>query len=95
MVDLVFEDPPEPRPQNLRGTYDIRRNADREAIVAELQNHPGRWAIVSRHASRSRASQVARLMRDKYPSPYEFRPVRNPAGEGVVYGRYMASDANI
>lgn len=95
MVELVFEDPPEYRPREHRNQYDVRRNADREQVVAELRRHPGRWAIVSRHASRSRASQVARVLRGRHPAPYEFRPARNQQGEGVVYGRYAASDANI
>lgn len=95
MVDLIFEDPPGRRTPSQRNAYDIRRNADREAIIAELQHHPGRWAVVSRHASRSRASQVARLMRGRHPAPYEFKPARNPEGEGVVYGRYTTADANI
>lgn len=95
MVELVFEDPPEYRPRELRGQYDVHRNADRGQIVTELQHHPGRWAVVSRHASRNRASQVARLLRGRHPAPYEFRPARNQQGEGVVYGRYAAPDANI
>jgi len=95
MVDLVFEDPPDPGARIYRPEYDVKKNADREEIVAALPRHPGRWAIVSRHTSRVRAGQVARVLRERYPAPYEFRTAVNPTGEGVVYGRYTASDANI
>jgi len=91
MVDLVFEDPPEYWPD----ADSVRKNAGREQIVAELVHHPGRWVVVSRHVSRPRASQVARNLRRQNPPPYEFRASANRAGEGVVYGRYSAPDANI
>ena len=94
MVEIQFEDPPEhhssPQP-----TYDVHKNADRDLIVTMLAHHPGRWAVVSRHLSRNRAAQVARLLRARHTDVYQFRVSMNGSGEGVVYGRYAGPDANI
>lgn len=96
MVALVFEDPPEYQPATAStDAFDIRKNEFREDVIAELRSHPGRWAVVSRHASRNRASQVSYVLRARHPDGYEFRVARKPDGEGVVYGRYSDPDANI
>lgn len=95
MADLVFEDPPEHRPDKGSHGYDVKKNSDRELLIVALSYHPKRWAIISRHLSRNRAGQVARMLRERHPRLYEFRAAANPDGEGVVYGRYVGPDANI
>jgi len=95
MVQLVFEDPPEYVPTVSSDAFDIKKNENREMIVAALVHHPHRWAVVSRHASRNRAAQVSYILRARHPELYEFRVCRKPTGEGVVYGRYLGTDANM
>lgn len=95
MVELVFEDPPEYVPTVTSDAFDIKKNEDREAIIAALVHHPRRWAVVSRHASRNRAAQVSYVLRARHPEHYEFRVSKKEGGEGVVYGRYLGVDANM
>lgn len=99
MVELQFEDPPEYRPPAGRLPQDTKKNAGRAELVAALQDHPNRWAIVSRHQSRNRANQVAGDLRRRHQprgsSHYEFRAARKPDGQGVVYGRWVETDVNL
>lgn len=86
MVSIRFEDPPEPAgTQILLEPEDLVKNRDRDQIIAQLPQHPGRWARVSEHRSRPAAAKVARLLRARHPD-IEFRTARDGA-RGVVYGR--------
>lgn len=86
MVYIRFEDPPEPAVRAVSlDPSDMVKNRNREEIIGQLDDHPGRWAVVSEHRSRPAAAKVARLLRLRHPS-FEFRTaVRD--GAGVVYGR--------
>lgn len=91
MFTLEFEDPPDRSAKR----YNNRTNADRHRIVAALAEYPDRWAVVSRHLSRNRAAQVARVLRDRYSDKgYEFRPAERD-GQGVVYGRYDPANVKL
>lgn len=86
MVSIRFEDPPEPTaPPVVLEPSDLVKNRDRDQIIAALPDHPGQWAVVSRHRSRPAAAKIARLLRARHPH-LEFR-CAGLAGEGVVYGR--------
>lgn len=95
MVEIVFENPPEYVPVVTTDAFDIRKNGDREEIIAQLVLYPGCWAIVSRHASRNRAAQVSYVLRARHPELYEFRVTKKDTGEGVVYGRYVGPDVSM
>lgn len=91
MIQIQFGEPP----QLATSVWDSRRldtskNKYRDHIIRELSQHPGQWAVVSRHVSRPAASKVARVLRIKYPG-YEFAATKTEEG-GLVYARFIATD---
>lgn len=97
MVQLLFEDPPEYRPNADRRPFDTQKNKHRDELVKLLKEHPNRWAVISKHVSRNRANQVAADLRKRNPPPsgYEFRAATKDGRAGVVYGRYAVPDVNL
>ncbi len=99
MVQLRFEDPPEPVSMAGRAPFDTQKNKDRDDLLKLLLQHPNRWAIVSEHLSRNRANKVASDLKKRHPAlsgcRYEFRAATKGGQAGVVYGRYISPDVNL
>jgi len=89
MAAIEFSDPPAQSRENSLTTEDPSKNAEREELIEALREHPGRWAIVSRHTSRPAASKVARMLRVRH-SDFSFQAARSDDG-GVVHARFDGS----
>jgi len=86
MAAIEFSDPPVQSRANSLTTEDPTKNSERDDLIEALRQHPGRWAVVSRHTSRPAASKVARMLRLKH-ADFSFQAARSEDG-GVVHARF-------
>lgn len=80
-MKIVWEDPPPRRSGRPRGSK-------YRHVMAELENHPGRWARINNFASLNSASSQRVRLRKSFPE-HEF-VIRKTDSGGALYARYPA-----
>lgn len=86
VIELVWEEPPEPTSGG--GRAPLR---DRLApVLVAVQERPEQWARIAIYERRSSAGSAAKTLQKKPPAGrWEFRPAATAGGGSALYARWL------